>query len=102
MSDLFIIKEWRPYTSGSLQGFFSVELPSGLEIRKMSFHRKEDGSSWASFPQERYEKDGEIKYAAIVRIEDKPVGCVYAKIISNQAQLQSLFLISDTQYVRYN
>ena len=61
---------WRPHQSGTLQGFFDLVLDSGLEIRGMTVHEKED-KRWVSFPSRPYEaEDGTTKYQPILRIED--------------------------------
>jgi len=43
------IADWKPRESGTLVGFFSANLPSGLELHELMLHRR-DGSWWLSFP----------------------------------------------------
>lgn len=50
---------------------FSVLLPTGLELRKMTLWEKE-GRKWIGFPSEKYQaKDGTTKYAPYYRFEDR-------------------------------
>ena len=44
-----IASDWRPHSSGSLQGFFSLLLPSGLRINDCALHER-DGERWVSLP----------------------------------------------------
>jgi hypothetical protein len=43
------IADWKPRESGTLRGFFSASLPSGLELHELMLHER-DGSWWISFP----------------------------------------------------
>ena len=61
---------WREHSKGSLQGFFSLHLDSGIEIRSMTLHQK-DGRTWVSFPAKPYQDDtGETKYQSLLAIPD--------------------------------
>jgi hypothetical protein len=62
---------WRPYQKGSLQGFFTLVLDSGMEIEGCGYHTK-NGKSWVSFPGKSYTNEqGETKYQSIIRIPDE-------------------------------
>ena len=55
----------------SLKGFFTVRCFNNvLEIRDCSLHET-DGREWISMPSRAYQKDGETKYASIVRFPQK-------------------------------
>jgi hypothetical protein len=43
------ISGWKERESGTLRGFFSASLPSGLELHELML-RHRDGSWWLSFP----------------------------------------------------
>ena len=43
------ISGWKERESGTLRGFFSASLPSGLELHELMLHHR-DGSWWLSFP----------------------------------------------------
>jgi hypothetical protein len=62
---------FKQYQKGTLQGFFELHLDSGLSIRGMTYHRKDD-KRWVAFPSKPYEdKDGETKYQNILYIPDE-------------------------------
>jgi hypothetical protein len=65
-----IASNFRPYQKGTLQGFFSLLLGSGLEIHGMTLHEK-DGKNWVGFPAKQYEEDGQTKWQALIRIPDE-------------------------------
>lgn len=65
------VVNFKEYQKGALQGFFELELPSGLNVRGMTYHVKEDGKRWVGFPSKPYEdEDGETKYQNLVYIPD--------------------------------
>ena len=43
------ISDWKPRDSGTLRGFFTSHLPSGLTLRELMLHER-DGRWWISFP----------------------------------------------------
>jgi hypothetical protein len=43
------ISDWKPRESGTLRGFFSAHLPSGLSLHELMLHER-DGRWWISFP----------------------------------------------------
>jgi hypothetical protein len=43
------IADWKPRVSGTLRGFFSASLPSGLVLHECMLHER-DGAWWISFP----------------------------------------------------
>lgn len=61
---------WQKYEKNTLKGFFELSLDSGLNVRGMSYHSKEDGKRWVSFPSKPYEDNGETKYQSILHIPD--------------------------------
>jgi hypothetical protein len=51
--------EWRPLVKGSLRGFASVELPSGLQIIDCPVFAGNKGRSWAGLPSKpQLDRDG--------------------------------------------
>jgi len=45
----FRASSWRPHLSGTLQGFFRLQLPSGLIISNLTLHQKGD-KRWVGLP----------------------------------------------------
>jgi hypothetical protein len=43
------ISDWKPRKSGTLRGFFTVNLASGLVLRELTLHER-DGKWWISSP----------------------------------------------------
>jgi hypothetical protein len=67
------IKSFRSYEKGMLQGFFEVELPSGMCVRDLTLHNK-DGSRWVGYPSKPYQDDeGNTKYQNQIYFPDKAV-----------------------------
>lgn len=65
--------KFRPFASGSLQGFADLFLPRvGVEIYGCTIHMK-DGKRWVNLPSKEYkDKDtGETKYSSVVRFPNK-------------------------------
>lgn len=63
------ISNWKP-NAGTVQGFFDLELPSGLLIIGMKLISGKNGL-FCAFPQRPYQSNGETKYADIVKIQDR-------------------------------
>ena len=66
------ISGWKARESGTLRGFFSAILPSGLELHELMLHHR-DGSWWLSFPAKPLlgadgtalrDERGKIRYSA--------------------------------------
>jgi hypothetical protein len=66
------ISDWKPRESGTLRGFFTTHLPSGLELHELMLHHR-DGSWWLSFPSKPMlaadgaalrDDSGKIRYSA--------------------------------------
>ena len=66
------ISAWKERESGTLRGFFSASLPSGLELHELMLHHR-DGSWWLSFPSKPMlgadgtalrDERGKIRYSA--------------------------------------
>lgn len=71
MSATISIRNWKSFTSGALQGFFSVELPSGIRIHKCQLFEK-NGKRWIGLPSEKFEgRDGQKKYTALVEFGNR-------------------------------
>jgi DNA-binding cell septation regulator SpoVG len=66
----FIARDWKPYQKNSLQGFISIELPSGLIVREITVHEK-DGTRWLGMPSKSYQKqDGTTGWTPQVDFKD--------------------------------
>jgi hypothetical protein len=74
-----LISDWKPRLSGTLRGFCTVHLPSGLTLHEVSVHTR-DGSWWvmpASKPMiskdgaALRDADGRIRYSPIVSFESR-------------------------------
>jgi len=50
------ILKFRPYEKNTLRGFIEVELPSGMIIKDISWHQRED-REWLGLPARQYEKE---------------------------------------------
>jgi len=55
----FEVSEWRPFEKGTLKGFWSLTLPSGLVIHGLSLHQK-TGRRWLSMPARPWRKDDSV------------------------------------------
>jgi hypothetical protein len=62
------IVSWREVKKGeSLQGSFSIALPSGLRIIDLTYHKRKDGARWVGMPARSYEKaDGSTSWIPMV------------------------------------
>jgi|SRR5215470_6287883 len=70
MNDFKIIK-FRSYTKGTLQGFFTVGLPSGMVIHDFSLHVN-GRSRWVGPPSKRYaKKDGTEAFEPLVQFSSR-------------------------------
>jgi hypothetical protein len=62
---------WKPLKNGSLRGFLTVILPSGLIIHHCQF-LEVSGRRWIGLPSRRFRvADGSIKYDPIVEFTTK-------------------------------
>lgn len=69
----FRVVEWRAVSRNTLQGFFTLALPSGLVIKDLSLHAKPDGGRWISVPSRSFNKDdGSIAYINLFDFIDAP------------------------------
>lgn len=61
------ILNFKPYEKNTLKGFIEVEMPSGMIIKNLTYHRKSDGektSEWLGLPSKEYTKqDGSKGWA---------------------------------------
>ena len=54
-----IVSEWKPHPKNTLLGFLSLRLASGLIIRNVCLHQKND-SRWVSMPARPYKREDGI------------------------------------------
>lgn len=60
------ITNWKAHRMKTLQGFFSVTLPSGMTIHNLSLHEK-DADRWINPPTRSFEgSDGQTHYTDII------------------------------------
>jgi hypothetical protein len=74
--------DWKPCERGTLRGFVTIKMPSGLCIGGIALHAK--GEAWAQLPskpmldQETRElmhaPDGKVKYARVLWFDDHAIG----------------------------
>jgi hypothetical protein len=69
-SEGFRVKSWHPLQKNTLQGFVSLELPSGMIIHDCTMHEK-NGSRWIGLPARQFEKDGERAWSPLVEFSSK-------------------------------
>jgi hypothetical protein len=57
----FTASGWRPMVSGSMQGFVTLRLPSGLQINDCTLHQKGD-RRWIGLPgKPQIDSDGKVR-----------------------------------------
>jgi DNA-binding cell septation regulator SpoVG len=56
----FLVSDWKAYEKGTLRGFLSLTLPSGLVIHNCTLHHKGD-SRWIGLPARQFTKDDGTK-----------------------------------------
>ena len=74
------ISDWRPMQRGSLLGFATVEMPSGLIVHDVPINRSGE-STWASPPgKPRLDRDkkpvienGKVRYDKVLGFRDRDV-----------------------------
>ena len=65
------ILKFRAFEKNTLQGFFELELPSGLCIRDLTYHRKDD-ARWIGYPSRPYQDDhGNTRYMNTIYFAEK-------------------------------
>ena len=79
MSDSFIATNWRPLRKGSLLGFVTVTMPSGIIIHEVSI-LETNGRFWASPPSKpmidrngvvMIDDAGKRRYSALIEFADR-------------------------------
>ena len=79
MSNSFVATNWRPLRKGSLIGFVSVSMPSGIIIHEVSI-LETNGRFWASPPSKPMidrngavmtGDDGKRRYSALIEFADR-------------------------------
>jgi len=65
------VLNWRAVSKGSLRGFFTVVLPSGMRIHDCSLFEK-DGQRWVNGPTHSFtSNDGKTSRKTLVEFVDK-------------------------------
>ena len=65
------ILNWKAFSKNTLQGFFDLQLDSGLLIVGMTYH-SQNGRRWVNFPAKPYEdENGQTQWQNIVKIPDE-------------------------------
>jgi hypothetical protein len=57
MTPSVTIADWKAWESGTLRGFFTARLPSGLSLSELALHTR-NGSWWIGFPARPILQDG--------------------------------------------
>ena len=67
----FEISNWKPYVKNTLQGFFTLRLPSGVLLHGLTYHTQ-NGARWVGLPAKEYKKDdGTKSWVPVVEIPDQ-------------------------------
>jgi hypothetical protein len=65
------ILSWRAHERNTLVGFVDVRLPSGIVIRDLTIHRKNE-RRWVGLPARPYETDsGSTSWSPVIEIPDR-------------------------------
>ena len=65
------IADWRPHSKGTLVGFFSATLPSGMILHNLMLHEKGE-ARWIGLPAREWTNDqGERQYAKLIEFRDR-------------------------------
>jgi DMSO/TMAO reductase YedYZ molybdopterin-dependent catalytic subunit len=68
-----VIANWKPHEKGSLKGFFTATLPSGLVLHSLMLHER-GGSRWIGFPaREWVDQTGTKQYVRFVAFTSRAV-----------------------------
>jgi hypothetical protein len=78
----FVVREFKECRKGqSLQGFVTIELPSGLVLHDCAWHARADGSKWLGMPARSFVKsDGETGWFRLVDFTDKDAHARFQKL----------------------
>ena len=75
---------YKPNASGALQGFADFKVPKwGVELYGCGVFMKE-GRRWISLPSRKYEDNGEVKYAQIMRFTEKEHATAFSKLLLDE------------------
>lgn len=67
----FVISNWKAFSKNTLQGFFTVTMPSGLILHSCSLHIK-NASRWVGLPSQKFtDKNGVTGYTAMVEFTSR-------------------------------
>jgi hypothetical protein len=65
-----IARDWRRVEKNTLQGFVTLETPSGLVLREVSLHQR-DSDRWIGMPAKPWSRpDGTTSYTPMVEFKD--------------------------------
>jgi DNA-binding cell septation regulator SpoVG len=65
------IRNWKAHSKGTLVGFFTVVLPSGLILHDLMLHQR-DESRWVGFPSREWtDASGQRQYSRLVEFRDR-------------------------------
>ncbi|HTF71407.1 MAG TPA: hypothetical protein VK638_52940 [Edaphobacter sp.] len=66
----FVASDWKPRTSNTLLGYFTVTMPSGMVVHQLSLHKNET-SRWVGMPARDYKAGAETKWVRIIDFDSK-------------------------------
>ena len=67
------VLKFRKFKKNSLRGFFELQLPSGMAMRDLTYHSK-DNRRWVGYPSKPYtDESGNQKYQNQIYFPDKQV-----------------------------
>jgi hypothetical protein len=65
-----IARDWKRVEKNTLQGFVTLETPSGLVLKEVSVHQR-DSDRWLGMPAKPWSRpDGTTSYTALVEFRD--------------------------------
>jgi hypothetical protein len=79
LSQPIVISDWKPRQSGTLRGFLTAHLPSGMILHEVSIHTR-SGAWWASTASKPMvgkdgvvlrDETGKVRYLPIVSFDSK-------------------------------
>jgi hypothetical protein len=84
------ISEWKQVEKNTLRGFFTVTLPSGMVIHKLSLHEK-NGQRWIGLPAEKYVKQGgATAYTTLIEFSSRQIADNFRKQVLLALEAQGL------------
>src|SRR5262249_32469909 len=66
-----IVSDFKQHSKGTLQGFFTATLPSGMVVHGLMLHKR-DGQRWVGLPGREYtDKNGQRQFNRIIEFASR-------------------------------